>query len=128
VFIGVASLLLIGIVATIIVIFETQSQTCNKTTDNVCRCSDSEDRLIIIDGDSVKVGNKTFTPEEVTRLKQTNGDNTDTTYSIFEKIDATVKRCEVSYGTTNVTLSGDPANHKFEGQQIQGKAYGQGTW
>lgn len=128
VYIGVASLLLIGIVATIIVIFETQSQTCNKTSDHICRCSDTEDRLLLIDGDSVKIGNKTFTEAEIAELKALNGDNTESTYSIFQQIDASVTKCEISYGTTNVTLAGDPAQHKYEGQQIQKKAFGQGTW
>ena len=127
-YIGVALFFLIAIGATIIVLFETQSQTCNKTAANICRCSDTEDRQIIIDGDSVKLGNKTFTPEEVTRLKTKNSDDTDTTYSIFAAIDDAVRNCEISAGTTNVTLSGDTDNHKYTGQQLQGKAYGQGTW
>ena len=38
---------------------------------------------LIIDNESVKLGNKTFTPREIAQLKTLNGDSEISTYSIF---------------------------------------------
>ena len=56
---------------------------CQRTGSHKCRCFSTEFDLII-DGDLVKLGTKIFTPREVKQLKELHGDNTESTYSIFE--------------------------------------------
>ena len=38
---------------------------CMKTTEHKCSCPDDQEYDILIDGDSVKVGPKTFNPGEI---------------------------------------------------------------
>ena len=55
---------------------------CEKNGTNSFICCGVSHPLLI-DGDSVKLGSKQFTDAEISRLKQINGGNANTTYSIF---------------------------------------------
>ena len=72
---------------------------CQKTTDHVCVCSDGQEFPIIIDGESVRLGTKVFTDEEIQRLQTLNGDSQETTFSIFREVDAETRTCTLEYRT-----------------------------
>lgn len=55
---------------------------------------------LFIDGNSVKMAGKTFTATEIERLKSTNGQNTNTTYSVFQEFDKDTLDCAVTWGNT----------------------------
>jgi len=100
------------------------SDLCKKSSANHCICNGVE-YPVIIDGSSIVFHNKTFCGAEQDRIKSVNCNNTVTTYSIFEAIDADTRQCKTTFGTIEYNFSG--ANFKWDGQLKDGVAYGQGT-
>ena len=54
---------------------------------------------ILIDGVSVKLYDKIFTPREIELLKTLNGDSEISTHQIFMKIDQMTRDCQFEYGS-----------------------------
>ena len=74
-----------------------------KITLHECQCASTHLILdIIIEDDSVKFGPKFFDKGEIELLKSLNMNNTETTYSIFERFDSITRDCDdlkYVYGT-----------------------------
>jgi len=100
------------------------SNVCMSVGLNTCSC-DGVEFPIFIDGDSVKFGNLTFSESDVTRLKTVNGNNTDTTYSIFEEIDSHTLKCESTLGKAEVAYN-STTTVQWDGQLKDGQPLGYG--
>ena len=68
-----------------------------RTTQHKCQCPTGEELDVIIDGDSVKIGPKVFSSEEIQRLKTLNSASLETTFDIFLELDTDVKSCTLDY-------------------------------
>ena len=75
----------------------TLNSQCVKTTQHKCQCPNGDEIDVIIDGYSVKIGEKVFSGEEIQRLKTLNSANLETTYDIFLELDTDVKSCSLEY-------------------------------
>lgn len=59
---------------------------------------------LLIDGDSVRLGSKTFTPLEIGHLKTKNANNAETTYEIFQTLDNDTLSCAFTNSTMPTKL------------------------
>ena len=86
---------------------------------------------IIIDGNSVKLGPKFFSPYEIEELKHLNPGNNMTTFEIFASIDARTRKCEYEFGTFEVETIGLHYPHiraNYTGMHLDGVPSGVGTY
>ena len=71
-----------------------QDETCNYENDpHITCCQDIEQPLIVV-GDSVKINEKVFTPEEVELLKTEHEFNGESTFAILERLTQKTLNCE----------------------------------
>merc|ERR1712151_39094 len=95
------------IVVIVVVVIEKNSNknACVKSRNNHCMC-DGVEMPVLIDGDSVRLADKTFTETEIGHLKALNANNQDTTYSIFEALDKDTLNCAFTWGSMPTTVRG----------------------
>ena len=78
----------------------------------------------------MKLGAKYFTADEISRLKNLNSPlATQTTWEIFQQIDARTRNCELTHG--NTYSEGDPwgeGSHDYVGTWLNGVKYGVGSF
>lgn len=122
----VVVILLIGGIVGLILALMGGSSACISAGQNLCSC-DGVFFPLLIDGDSVVFGNLTFSESEVTRLKSVNGNNTISTYSIFEQIDSATLKCETTLGQSMITYN-ETEKYPWDGQLKDGKPFGYGTF
>ena len=60
-----------------------------------CICPTGQEYTVLIDGDSVQLGLKSFDTEEIEQLKQIKGSQKKSTYDIFQRIDRETKACNL---------------------------------
>ena len=99
-----------------------EGKACQYTNGHICKCNNIEQPLLI-DGDSVKLGPKVFSPKEIQQLKTRAQGESQSTYEVFEQIDRDTLNCRYDYGT--IFLNGD-RNRMRIGQHIRGRPAGQG--
>ena len=98
--------------------------TCIDSVEFECKCGDQAFPLLI-SGDQVKLGVKTFNPREIKELQTLNGGSNTTTYQIFEKIDQRTRNCEYEWGDLrNIEIHGYPFD--YTGTISNGYASGSG--
>ena len=99
---------------------------CVPSGDHQCMCGDVVNHLLV-DGTSVKLGPKTFEPQEVEHLMALNGDNDETTLELFRLIDNETRQCNLEYGTLDgwdcCGVLGT-----YTGQILGGKPFGTGVY
>ena len=74
-----------------------ESQTCTDSGPNKCNCGEMTFDLLI-DGTSIRLGPKTFSPREIKQLKTLNGSSEFTTFELFTVIDQRIRKCELEFG------------------------------
>ena len=91
---GVSILLVLTIVGIVVSVSIVHDHNNHEKGGHSIVC-DGVEQPIIIAGDSVVFGNKTFSPTEIVRLKTKNEGNEVSTYSIFEETDQKTKACKM---------------------------------
>ena len=71
---------------------------CGYENSHACKCPNRQKHPLLIDGDSVKLGPKVFSPEEIAMLKVKRQGEAQSTYEIFQELDEATLNCALTFG------------------------------